>query len=744
MSPSAPVTGFNKKPPAPVQVLVLGRFTILVNGQTLHFSGRPPQKPLELLKVLVALGGESVSAEVLCDELWPEADGDQANHALHTTIARLRKLIGADTVNIQNTRVSLNPEHCWVDAIACAHLLNNVERELGEGNTEEALAILESTLTLYRGPLLEGEFAPGSIMTARSRLHGMILRMVIRAGEALYQQSKFQEAVNLYRHALERDDQTEEVYQGLLRACLASGRRADGLAAYTHCHDVLKHGLESQPSSETENLHQALLELSNGSSKQTVPTSPSKQIDVHATPSAPGTARQHRLGLFGLGFWHVVAGLLIFSILGLGTYAGWQYFQTKSDALALAGFKNKTLLPLPDKPSIAVMAFDNLSGDPNQEYFSDGLSDNIITQLSKVREMMVISRNSTFKYKGKRTDTRQIGRELGVRYVLEGSVQRSRDTVRITVQLIDAVDGANVWAEAFDRKLIDLLAVQDEITTSILGIIPGAISTASMKASLNKTASENPDDFTAMDYVWRSRYLREKGKEIYHKAYLLEAIQFAEKALELKPKLVHAYIEKSKAEFEIAYQFGEKAFFKSAYQTIKQAEAIDANYYDVHHTLGVIYYLQKKFDQSWVALERSIKLNPNGATGLNFLGQVYSMSGREEEGLALGEKSLRLNPLYISKYATHTSLIYYFNGRYVDAINMAKRDTRKDYGTTVRILAASNVKLRNFTEARAYARILLNKYPGFSLQSLGQKIPIKSKEVLNDYLATLRKAGLPD
>ncbi len=382
-----------KRPaPSSAAVYTLGQFRIEVEGQPLRFGQKAQRKPLDLLKLLIALGGNSIPVETLTDSLWPDSDGDQAKGAFSTALHRLRKLIGHEAVLLADSRLTLNPDNCWVDCAAFNGSLELAARAAAEGAGEAAWEHIEVALRLYGGPFLDGEFDLPEVLAAREKLHGVFLRNIGLLGEFLGQGGQLLRAIVLYQRGLEIDELAEEIYQKLMLLYQQLGRHAEGVSVYQRLQKVLKASAGIEPSQETEAIFQALLSVKG------------KRETSEVRPET-------------------------------------------SDG----GLESKSMLPR--KPSIAVLAFDNLSADTSQEFFADGLVEEILTSLSKVSSMTVIARNSSFAYRGKAFDMRQVAQDLGVRYVMEGSVRQGGKRLRITAQLIDSVDGSQIWAERYDRAV---------------------------------------------------------------------------------------------------------------------------------------------------------------------------------------------------------------------------------------------------------------------------------------------------
>ncbi|MBI3757936.1 MAG: tetratricopeptide repeat protein [Deltaproteobacteria bacterium] len=395
-------------------------------------------------------------------------------------------------------------------------------------------------------------------------------------------------------------------------------------------------------------------------------------------------------------------------------------------------------LPLPDKPSIAVLPFTNMSGDPEQEYFSDGMTDTLITDLSKLSGLFVIARNSTFTYKGHAVDSGEVSRKLGVRYIVEGSVQKVGDRVRINTQLIDATTGGHVWAERYDRALTDIFRVQDELTQEIVSAIEIKL-TAEEQARVEHRYTDNLD---AYDAYLRGEVYRQRGTQEAN----VQARQLFEQAITLDPKFAEAYIGLSLTYWiEWISQWSlAPATQGRALELAQQALALDNSSPLVHQVLGILYLWNRQHEQALAAVERALALAPNYADAYVTRANILSMSGRADEAPAWIAKAMRLNPNYHVGYLLILGQAYYLTGQYETARTTLKNSLTRnpDYLPAHRLLAAVYSEEGQEAEARAEAAEVLRLSPTFSLEVHGQRLPYKDPAVSERFLAALRKAGL--
>jgi adenylate cyclase len=397
-----------------------------------------------------------------------------------------------------------------------------------------------------------------------------------------------------------------------------------------------------------------------------------------------------------------------------------------------------SLLPLPDKPSLAVLPFTNLSSDPEQDYFSDGITEDLITDLSRLSGLFVIARHSTFTYKEKAVKVQEVSRELGVRYVLEGSVRKAGERVRITAQLVDATTGHHLWAERYDRPLKDIFALQDEIVQKIVTTLRLQLTLWEQGHLVHKTT----DNLEAYDYYLRGvEYFYRSTKETN-----AQARQMFEYALALDPQYAEAY-----ARLSWNYSMGwtsqwdqDSQALEQAVELAQKAVALDDSLPLARRVLGWVSLWQKQHAQAIAAAERAVALAPNDAEGYARLGEILNFVGRPEEAMGMVEKAMRLNPRRQAIYLFYLGHAYRLTGRYEEAIAVLKEvlPRNPDFLPAHEYLAAIYSELDREAEARAEMAEVLRLSPHLSLEVLKQRLPYKDPAVLERYIAALRKAGL--
>jgi len=399
-------------------------------------------------------------------------------------------------------------------------------------------------------------------------------------------------------------------------------------------------------------------------------------------------------------------------------------------------------LELPDKPSIAVLPFVNISGDPGQEYFSDGLTEQIINGLCKVLNLFVIARNSSFAYKGKSVNSQQVGKELGVRYILEGSVQKAADRVRITAQLIDATTGYHLWSENYDRDLSDIFALQDEITLKIIDALQIKLTWGEQARLWEKGATTSIQAFDK--YVKGLEcFLRTNEKDNKH------ARHFFKETINIDKGFALAYIMLGYTHLmDLIYRWSKSPIesFEHAEKSVEKALALNDSIDLAHCLLGHIYLYKRQYDEAIKAGERAIELNPNGAEAHAQVSWILVCSDRIESAIKLIKRAFRLNPIPQPYYYVNLAMAYRYNGQYEKAIDVCEKalSGNPDLLIPYLILAASYSSLNRSGEARKAVEKILRIHPPFTLERHSNTVPFKNQEKLKEYINALGKAGLPE
>jgi len=403
--------------------------------------------------------------------------------------------------------------------------------------------------------------------------------------------------------------------------------------------------------------------------------------------------------------------------------------------------KEKMAFPLPDKPSIAVLPFTNMSGEKELEYFSDGLAEGIINGLSKSDNIFVIARNSTFTYKGKPVKVKQVAEEMGVRYVIEGSVQQERNRVRITAQLIDALTGHHLFSERYDRDLKDILNLQDEITMKVLTAVQVKLTTGEVARLLEKGTKN-------LDAYLKVLQAREHKGGTLNKERVERAMQLLEEAIALDPEYAYAYSVLSSAHFDLVIIGASESPRESLQRALELGEkaiALDDSNSSIHASLTFPYIYLREFDKAISEAEKAISLGPNSATAYWALGTALSLSGRSQEAIPMLQKSLRLSPIPVhSQVLGLLASSYSWLGQYEETIATYKK-VLQIYGPDHLIahigLAVTYALMGRENEARAEGAEVLRIDPKFSWERWIKGLPYDQSR--KDRMAdALRKAGL--
>jgi adenylate cyclase len=395
--------------------------------------------------------------------------------------------------------------------------------------------------------------------------------------------------------------------------------------------------------------------------------------------------------------------------------------------------------PAPPKLSIAVLPFANMSGDAEQDYFADGISEDLITALSKLSQLFVIARNSSFTFKGKNVNIQEVGTKLGVRHVLEGSVRKSGNRVRITAQLIDATSGGHLWAERFDRDLTDIFAVQDDVTQQIVGALAVNLTEGDQK----RLTPKHTRSTEAYDYFLR-------GRELWHrltKETNIAARDLLQHAVELDPNFAsaHAFLALTHGlDYLNRWSASPTRSIEQAEDVARRAVALDDADPWAHWALGLVNLYTRRHDGAISEAERAIALNPNFAEAHVSVGEALYYSGKSEEALECFGRGMALNPYFPDVLLHFRALASFQLGRYEEAVDLLKQRLTRNPVTDVSraLLAASYGHLGRFDEARAMWREVLRVNPDYSLEYRRKVLPYKNPADFELVVEGLRKAGV--
>jgi adenylate cyclase len=402
---------------------------------------------------------------------------------------------------------------------------------------------------------------------------------------------------------------------------------------------------------------------------------------------------------------------------------------------------------LPENPSIAVLPFQDMSATRDQQYLADGITEELIMGLAKFPDFVVMARNSTFTYKDKPTDVRQVGRDLNVRYVLEGSIQRANQQVRVTAQLIDATTGRHIWADRYDRQVDNIFAIRDDITRSIAGTL-GSIAGVVTEAEASRVSAKDPSSFTAYDYLM-------KGWDAYNKFTREDnaaARGFFEQAMAIDPNYARAYAGLAwthELDYDFEWTEDDAKSLKLALDNSLTAVRLDPNDIQAQWGLGWAYLYNRQFDRAMTHYARARKLNPNDAEVLAEMGNLLIYVGQPKQALEQVQEAIRLNPNHYEWYVYYVGWAYEEAGMpeqsievFEKAIDLQNPDEEQLwYLPTV---AAAYAELGRMDDARKVVETVLSREPDFSIAKKVARYPYKTKELTDRYANALRRAGFPE
>ena len=472
-------------------------------------------------------------------------------------------------------------------------------------------------------------------------------------------------------------------------------------------------------------------------------TEPVRVYRVLMEPEAAGKVIGEKRFLGRISHKTAIAAIIVLVIVA-GGLISWNIYLHQSKKVEPASL-DKMAYPLPDKPSIAVLPFDNLSGDPDQEYFSDGLTEEIITGLSMVPELFVIARNSTFTYKGKPAKVQQVSEELGVRYVLEGSVRKEGNRVRITAQLIDAISGYHMWSKRYDRKLENIFELQDEIMRDILIEMQVQLSEGVQIRVWHKKLHDEKINIAAYEKQMQSRW---HFFRMDPEGFAMSR-QLAEEAIEIDPNFYAPYVMVAFTHLT-DIRWGRS---KSPRESIALAEKYAQKALQLndsapitHITLGQIHLYKRQYEKAVAKGKKALSLDPNGAETHFHLGYFLHMGGKFEEAIPLYEKAIRLNPYPPSFYYQRLGAAYGNVGRYNEAIELCRKGLKRNPRDVIArlVLAAVYIWQDRKEEAQVETSEILRAVPQFSLRYAEATSLLKNKETLKRWIEAWRKAGLPN
>jgi adenylate cyclase len=427
-------------------------------------------------------------------------------------------------------------------------------------------------------------------------------------------------------------------------------------------------------------------------------------------------------------------------ILIAAVVAVWQFALRPSPPALEKADPKKMVLPLPDKPSIAVLPFVNMSDDPKQEFFSDGISEDIINALVRWPPILVIPRASSFIYKGKSVDVKQVGREMGVRYVVEGSVRREGNRLRITVQLIDTTSLQHLFSERYEREMKDIFVIQDEITMKVL---------TAMQVSLYGSGTpSSPEKGTKNIDAYVKILEADVHKEIMNRASQAQARRLAEEATVLDPEYARAYSALAGVignEVLLGvYEENRPEALKRAMELAQKAVQIDDSSSNAHSVLGYITLLNRDYDKAIAETERAVALAPNSVAAQYRLGYCLYSAGRTEEAIPILKKAVALSPIPPARALSHLCIASRKARRYEEAVAVCRQLLQREPNHVLAhlTLAATFVEMERMEEAQAEIIEVLRIDPKYTVKLVPRAFPWKDQSEIDRLIDSLRKAGL--
>jgi TolB-like protein len=619
------------------ELRLLGPLSLAVDGHEMH---QLPRKADALLALLALQPGRPIAREAVADFLWTDRGPEQARHSLRQTLLVLRRSVGNDMILAEGNSLLIAPGTLAVDAI---------EFEARAASTDRG--VLAEAAALYRGELLENRGPVASrfddwVAVERSRFAALAANILRRLAAAYATAGEIETAMVAAMRLVTIDNLREDSHRLLIELLARAGRRAEALRRFEAVAELLKRELGVQPDDETIALVRR----------------------IRMESSTPAATDRPELA-------------------------------TPGAAIAI----DKTLPqavrppPMPDKASVAVLPFQNMSGDPEQEYFVDGMVEEIITALSRIRWLLVIARNSSFTYKGQAVDVRQVGRELGVRYVLEGSVRKAGNRVRISAQLIDAGSGAHLWADRFDGSLEEIFELQDRVASSVAGVIEPALQAAEAARSAGRPTA----DLTAYDL-----YLRAHAMIWSSARQIPDALPLLEQAIARDPCYGPALAWAAYCCFRLildgrsdnpAHRLKGIDFARRALEVAGDDPGILAN------AAQALAYFGEDIGAMMALVDRALELNPNFARAWHVSGVLRMEAGQPDISIAHVQTSLRLSPR--ARVGTALAIIgeaHFLARRFDEAAPNLLLAIQEDPSLTVpyRYLAACYAHMGRLTEAR--------------------------------------------
>ena len=678
---------------ASLQIILLGGFQARVSGREIDVPGR---KERALLAFLAIPAGEPRSRDKLAGLLWSDRGDSQARESLKQVLFKLRRSLD----EVQPPPLFADRESVRLERAAVVVDVAEFETLISEGSIES----LARATTLYRGDLLDGLDLRDAafdewLLMERQRLRDLAREALAKLLDRLIESGAHDQAGDAARRLLSLDPLREGAHRALIKIFAAQGQTALALKQYQLCRDALRRELGVQPEAETERLYHSIQErratarrMADSAAAEPMPDEATPPLDTALSEDAP-----------------------------------------QAPAATT-------------KPSIAVLPFVNMSADPEQEFFADGLTEDIINAVSRISGLWVIARGSTFTYKGKPTDVKRVARELGVEYVMEGSVRRAGERLRVTAQLVDATTGRQVWAERYDRPVADLFDVQDEITRSVAAETQTQLILAEGAAGSSRPFSDS-----------RARHVSARAwARLYDQTpeAIAEASDLIEQAIRLEPLNPVAHRARALAFFSRLW-FGEiprdPANMARGFELARTALRIAPRdeYARLVMAYAHAYAADGQLEEAIAECERGLEINPNCSILYANIGAYLSALGRSRESIEACRFALKLNPRDPSNFWRHyyVGVAHFVAGDYAACLSDSKRLSRsRPFLASGIMWAAAAAGLEDTKEAHAAVEYCLAERPDLRVGSVAPAFMLRfaRDEDHQRLLSLLRQAGLPE
>ena len=678
-----------------LQLALLGGFQAHAAGQQIDIPGR---KERGLLAFLAIPAGEARSREKLAGLLWSDRGDAQARESLKQAIFKLRRsLDGA-----QPSPLLADREFVGLEKTAVTVDVAEFEQLIGEGTIES----LSRATALYRGDLLDGLDLRDAafdewLLMERQRLRDLARETLAKLVDWHMSAGAHDQAAAAARRLLAIDSLREVTHRALMQIYAAQGQTALALKQYRLCRDALEVELGVRPEAETERLYRSIQEK----------RSAGRQVSEHQASAKISDEE----------------GPLLYAPPPV-----------REPAASVA------------KPSIAVLPFVNLSGDPAQDYFAEGIAEEIILDLGRFRSLLVISRPSSFSYKGRSVSAQTVGRELNVQYAVEGSVRRAGGRLRVIAQLIDAETGSHLWGERYDRDAEDIFSVQDEVTQSIVANVAGRLDDVGSERALRKRSEQ----LSIYDILLQGRYFLNRGSE----TDVIHARELYEHALGMEPTNARAHVGLAWTyvyEADSYWTENATAAARRAFGIASKAIELDSHDSEAHLILAGVYLkVQSNFDLASSQVESAIRLNPNDCYNYCFKSWLSTCSGDPDGGIACAQEALRRNPLLPDGCLHGIGFAEYLAGRYEQALSTLGQMSSTRHLDICAFMAACYVELGRVDDARLQVEEFRHRAASeLTVSPIGsatawraywvKHAPLKDVAQLDRFLDSLRKLGLP-